>query len=149
MGSGRINYGALLNMDSQQTIVIKNRRSRELYRWRIDKLEAKEKLQEFQQEMDKNTVRFSELLESIGATKTIWKAPPPLISRLQQQAPGGPMPTKMGPDPLCTPIIGFGVGGQNQVTGLRRQLRSRPRHRPPEPSSERNTTIPPLSLIHI
>ena len=59
-------YESLPNMDSQHTSVIKNRRGRKLYRWRTDKLEVKGKQQEFQQEMAKNAVRFSELLESIG-----------------------------------------------------------------------------------
>ena len=55
-------------MDSQQTRVIKNRRGRKLYRWRIDKLEVEENQQEFPQEMAKNALQFSELLESIGIT---------------------------------------------------------------------------------
>ena len=54
---------------SQQTRMIKNRRGRKLYRWRIDKLEVKEKQQELQREMKKNAVQFSVLLESIGTTK--------------------------------------------------------------------------------
>ena len=45
------------------------RRTRELYRWRIYKLEVKLKRQEFQQEMGKHAVQFSELLENIGTTK--------------------------------------------------------------------------------
>ena len=69
MRSGRRNYGSLPDIHSQQTSVIKNRRGRKLYRWRIDKLEVKEKQQEFQQEMDKNAVQFSELWENIGTTK--------------------------------------------------------------------------------
>ena len=40
-----------------------------MYRWRIDKLEVKEKQREFQEEMAKNAERFSELLESIGTTE--------------------------------------------------------------------------------
>ena len=57
-------------MDSQQTRVILNRRGSKLYRWRIDKLEVKEKQQEeFQQVMAKSTAQFSKLLESTGTTK--------------------------------------------------------------------------------
>ena len=40
-----------------------------MYRRRIDKLEVKKKLREFQEEMAKNAERFSELLESIGTTE--------------------------------------------------------------------------------
>ena len=58
----------LIWTESQQTRVIKNRRGRKLYRWRTDKLEVKEKQQEFQNEMSKNAEKFSELLESIGTT---------------------------------------------------------------------------------
>ena len=40
MRSGRGNCGPLLGMDSQQTRVIKIRRGRKLYRWRIEKLDG-------------------------------------------------------------------------------------------------------------
>ena len=59
----------LIWTESQQTRVIKNRRGRKLYRWRTDKLEVKEKQQEFQNEMSKNAEKFSELLERIGTTE--------------------------------------------------------------------------------
>ena len=41
----------LIWTDSRQTRVIKQRRGRKLHRWRIDKLEVKEKREEFQEEM--------------------------------------------------------------------------------------------------
>ena len=48
--------------NSKQTRIIKNRRGRNLYRWRVDKLEVKEKQQEFKREMKRNGVQLSELL---------------------------------------------------------------------------------------
>ena len=54
--------------DCQQTRIIQNRRGRKLYRWRVDKLDVKEKQQEFQRETKEN---FSELLENIGTTKNV------------------------------------------------------------------------------
>ena len=60
----------LIWTESQQTRVIKNRRGRKLYRWRIDKLEVTEKQREFQEEITKNAERFSELLESTGTAES-------------------------------------------------------------------------------
>ena len=54
--------------DSRQTRIIKRRRGRKLHRWRIGKLEVKEKREELQEEMAKNAEQFSELLEIIGTT---------------------------------------------------------------------------------
>ena len=45
-------------------------RGRKLYKWRIDKLEMEEKRQEFQEEMVRNAVKFSELLERVGTVGT-------------------------------------------------------------------------------
>ena len=65
MRSGRRNYGSLPNMDCQQTRAIENTRGRKLYRWRIHKLEVKEKQQDIQEETAKRAKQYSELLESI------------------------------------------------------------------------------------
>ena len=40
-----------------------------MYRWRINKLEVKEKREQFQAEMAENAEQISELLEIIGTTK--------------------------------------------------------------------------------
>ena len=58
----------LIWSESQLTRVERNRRGRKLYKWRIDKLEIEK--QEFQEEMAKNTVKFSELLKRIGRVDT-------------------------------------------------------------------------------
>ena len=59
------NYGSLPNTDSQQTRLIKNRRGRKLYRWRVDKLEVNKN----SKSSNENAVQLSELLENIGTTK--------------------------------------------------------------------------------
>ncbi|MEP1953909.1 MAG: hypothetical protein ABJJ26_03135 [Algoriphagus sp.] len=59
----------LIWTDSQQTRVIKHRRGRKLPRWRIEKLQVKEKREEFQEEMAKNAEQFSERLERISTTR--------------------------------------------------------------------------------
>ena len=56
--------------ESQQTKTRRSRRGRKLYKWRIDKLEMEEKRQEFQEEMVRTAVKFSELLERVGTV--IW-----------------------------------------------------------------------------
>ena len=54
---------------SRETRVIKQIRGRKLRRWRIDKLQVKEKREEFQEEMAKHAEQFSELLELLGTTR--------------------------------------------------------------------------------
>ena len=61
---------SLIWTESQQTKTRRSRRGRKLYRWRIDKLEMEEKRQEFQEEMVRNAVKFSELLEEVGTVGT-------------------------------------------------------------------------------
>ena len=59
----------LMWTESQQTRVIKNKPGRQLHRWRLDKVEVKEKQREFQEEMTKNAEHFfSELMERTGTT---------------------------------------------------------------------------------
>lgn len=47
-----------------------NGRSRKLCQWRIDRLELVETQQEFQEKTTENAVKFSELLERVGAAGT-------------------------------------------------------------------------------
>ena len=61
---------SLIWTESQQTKTRRSRRGRKLYKWRIDKLEMEEKRQEFQEEMVRNAVKFSELLERVGTRGT-------------------------------------------------------------------------------
>ena len=41
-----------------------------MHKWKIDKLEVEEKRQEFQEEIAKNAVKVSELLERVGVRGT-------------------------------------------------------------------------------
>ena len=59
-------YHDLIWTESQPTRAKINRRGRKLYKWRIYKLEIEEKQHEFQEEMTKNAVRFSELVKIVG-----------------------------------------------------------------------------------
>ena len=61
---------SLIWTESQQTKTRRSRRGRKLYKWRIDKLEMEEKRQEFQEEIVRNAVKFSELLEEVGTVGT-------------------------------------------------------------------------------
>ena len=61
---------SLIWTESQQTKTRRSRRGRKLYKWRIDKLEVEEKRQEFREEMVRNAVKFSELLEQVGIVRT-------------------------------------------------------------------------------
>ena len=61
---------SLIWTESQQTKARKSRRGRKLYKGRVDKLEMEEKRQEFQEEMVRNAVTFSELLEEVGTVGT-------------------------------------------------------------------------------
>ena len=61
---------SLIWTESQQTKTRRSWRGRKLYKWRVDKLEMEEKRQEFQEEMVRNAVRFSELLERVGTVGT-------------------------------------------------------------------------------
>ena len=65
MRSGCRNYGSLPNADSQQTRVIKYRRGRKLYRWRIDSRGDRKTARVPTRDGRKRSA-FSELLESIG-----------------------------------------------------------------------------------
>ena len=61
---------SLIWTESRQTKARRSRRGRKLYKWRIDKLETEGKRQEFQEEMVRNAVKFSELLERVGTAGT-------------------------------------------------------------------------------
>ena len=60
----------LIWAESQQTRAKRHRRGRKMYKWRIDKLDMEEKRQEFQEEMAKSAVLFTELLERVGRVDT-------------------------------------------------------------------------------
>ena len=62
MRSGRRIRGLLSNMGRQSAD--KHRRGRKVYRWEIEKLKIKEKLEEFQEEMAKDAEQFSEAVEN-------------------------------------------------------------------------------------
>ena len=64
------------------------------------------------------------------------------LGRLQQQAPGGPVPREDRAAFPLHPITRTRRGRSESGDGPSTQTRSRPRHRPPEPSSETNTTTP-------
>ena len=61
---------SLIWTESQKRKGKRRRRGRQLYKWSIDKLEVEEKRQEFQEEMAKNAVKVSELLDRVGKVGT-------------------------------------------------------------------------------